>query len=182
MWNFDIAMQVLTCACEALHWSIPFNTWKIWHSYVRIPCHYVKFIALPGHKYDIAMSHWYNHTYRCALQHIKAKFDGITSNASFHLVPLGPKDVTIDYRLTRPDNERTKEAYGDSVDRKRFRIGEMYAFMHLARYLLNTTSVPYIGINQEDVMLNYRLVLRPDKLLKTMFRIEIWRWWCITST
>jgi hypothetical protein len=48
----------------------------------------------------------------------------------------------------------------------------MYAFMHLARYLLNNTSVPYIGINQEDVMWNYRLVLGLDKLLKTMFRIE----------
>jgi hypothetical protein len=40
----------------------------------------------------------------------------------------------------------------------------MYAFMHLARYLLNTTSVPYIGINQEDVMWNYPL-LGLDKLL-----------------
>jgi hypothetical protein len=45
-----------------------------------------------------------------ALQHMKAEFDRITSNASFHLVPPGPKDVTVDYRLTRPDNERTKEA------------------------------------------------------------------------
>jgi hypothetical protein len=98
------------------------------------------------------------------LQQMKAEFDRITPNASFHLVPASPKDFTIDYRLTRPDNERTKEAYGDSVDRKRFRIGEMYAFMHLARYLLNTTSVPYIGINQEDVMWNYPL-LGLDKLL-----------------
>jgi hypothetical protein len=87
-----------------------------------------------------------------ALHHMKAEFDRITSNASFHLVSPGSKDVTVDYCLTRPDNERTKEAYGNSVDRKRFWIGEMYAFMHLARYLLNTPSVPYIGINQEDVM------------------------------
>ena len=65
MWNFDIAMGVLTCAGEALHWSIPFNKWKIWHSYVRIPHHYVKFVTLPGHKYDIAMSQWHNCAYRC---------------------------------------------------------------------------------------------------------------------
>ena len=63
--KFAIALWTLTCACEANQGSIPFNKWKMWHSYVRIPCHYVTFFALPGHKCDIAMSQWHNCAHRC---------------------------------------------------------------------------------------------------------------------
>ena len=68
--RFAIAMWTLTCACEGHQGSIPFNMWKMWHSYVRIPCHIVTWNS------HIAMSQWHNCTHRCTknLAQARGKF------------------------------------------------------------------------------------------------------------
>lgn len=70
-------------------------------------------------------------------------------NSSFVVVP-GPPAVSIHYNMTRPQNERLQLAWKDDDSQKQKRIHLAHSFMWSASYLLNHTTVPYIGFNQED--------------------------------
>jgi hypothetical protein len=71
------------------------------------------------------------------------------NNASFVVVPA-PPPVSIHYNMTRPLNERLQMAWNDGDKQKQQRIELAHSFMWMARHLLNYTTVPYIGFNQDD--------------------------------
>jgi hypothetical protein len=70
-------------------------------------------------------------------------------NDSF-VVVAAPPPVSIHYNMSRPENDRLRMAWNDDDAHKQNRIDLAHSFMWMARYLLNHTTAPYIGFNQDD--------------------------------